>query len=470
MNASKVIYMSTLILSFPFILVGQPSLDWINRTSTKESNIFNSRIFFFPDYLFHPLSRYQYYIFPDDEFEEHKLKENQKSFQLLFASRWKNGFLLQIPIDVGNKLTNSSYFQMGVYDFRSESFPLRFVGGNLDFPLYREDVDQTHLQNVSQAKGTKYAYPGRGAIRLRSSKPSTTFFSLKVPKHFAEIFKSGVISEGIGIQLIIDFENSISYSSAQKPTNHFKEQIGIWKFNKINEQALNTYLKEFGKVFGRPMELIQCLNLTIKIRGFRIVDYEQIILFEWIDNLATPGLWKIDSKNSTFSDQLIIAEQPLDTFISQWAEYPWHRETIISSYSIDKNQVSKQEWQSFLSRDLYNTRNGFLTSTSMSYLSDEFSWWDCDFYLKRIGKRLPSNYEIRQAVSDKLKSTNSNNKAFITLINYHNEICNNSIDFNNREHLFISRNETGRWSKTEFDIDDDYWHWSNSIGFRGVHH
>lgn len=445
------------------ILRAQPSLEWLNRTGTQHDEIFDSRLFFSPDYLFHPLTRNQYLVLPDDEFEVHRLRQSLAVFQSIIEPRWKNGFILQVPVDAVGVPTKSSFFKIGTYDFAAESFPLNFVGGFLDFPLYRNDVDRSRLRKTTVAKETKYAYAGRGAVRLLANKLAKTQFSLKVPKRFAEAFKEFALAKSIGLQLIIDFDGSLSFASESKPTEHFMERVEAWGHSKITERDLNRYLEEFGRTYGRPLELLQCLVLRFSVNGFRVVDHEQVILFEWLDSDATSGAWSVSNSSTNDGGSILVDEQPLHPSLTGYSDDPyqdpWHKETMVSRFYLDEKQVSNDERRSFLMRDFYQTKDGVLTSEEMNSSSDHFSWWDCDFYLKRMGKRLPTGFEIRQAFLNREESTIRN------LETKHNpyEIVNRISSFESTTHFM-----TGPHGGNRGFTDED--RWGDWMGFRGVHH
>jgi len=68
----------------PPAIYSQTTLKWLNRTGTQNDRLFDSRIHLNPDYLYHPLTGYQYFNYVEwrqnyveprqlDEFEKRRL-------------------------------------------------------------------------------------------------------------------------------------------------------------------------------------------------------------------------------------------------------------------------------------------------------------------------------------------------------------------------------------------------------------
>lgn len=368
-------------------LHAQAKLKWINRTGTIADSIFNSRVYFHPDHFFDPITNYRYvsYSSYSNEFDANRLKIENKRFQELFNRIWHTGFLLQLCVKAEGQSDISSIAIVGKYDFISQYFPLKLQKETIDFPSSSKVYDEK-LYKQANVKEPKYTDFGKVIFRLQPSKIIQPLVFLNVPDKYAERFKESVINGSIGIELIVDFQSKPNFYTKQVEKEHF-----LWykkEFNISTGLAKEKYLERFRE---KPLELLLIGELDYKILGYRIVDGNHLILFEYFDNSVKSIKWSQDSLAFTDGDFLIIEEKTIDSSILPFSTDTWYSDAIINRYKIEKNSNSNEFKKNF---------------NSIGYKFH--SWWECDLYLKLRGRRLPSMIELREALlqSDLMKNFN----------------------------------------------------------------
>ena len=187
-------FLNTLLIIFILFLndlIAQSHLEWINRTGTKADSIFFSRVYFHADHFYSPITKYNNFPYSNDnEFELNRLKNRHKTYQNLFNSLWRTGFLLQIPVKAEGQTDFSSIAVVGEYDFTNEKFPFKFQNQILDFPLMNDEVDLKKLYKKTNVKEPKYTDWGKVVFKLQPIEFPHLLAFLNVPIKYAESFKT----------------------------------------------------------------------------------------------------------------------------------------------------------------------------------------------------------------------------------------------------------------------------------------
>ena len=344
----------------------QTQLEWINRTGTIADSIFNSRVYFHPDHFYGPITQYKNFPYDqyDDEFEIYRLKIRHNWYQKLFNSIWQTGFLLQLPVKAEGQTEINSITLVGKYDFEKQYFPLKFQKQAVDFELMNDEVDFEKLYKQTKIKEPKYTDLGRVIFRLQPIEIPLDIEYLHVPSKYAESFKSSVTYGLIGIELIIEFESKSKYYTQQVEKEHFIE------FKKEYNIAGGIAKEKYLKMYKKPLELLHIIELKYKILGYRIVDGDHLVLFESCDKSVKSVDWKQDSLNTNKEDYILMKEKLIESSLVPISTNPWFHDAIVKAYKIENKPT---------------------------LIENKFhSWWECDLYIKLLGKRIPSIIELRE--------------------------------------------------------------------------
>lgn len=349
-------------------LFAQPHIQWINRTGTTNDSIFNSRVYFHPNHFYGPLTKYKYFPYERyyDEFELNRLKIQQERYEKLFNSIWKTGFLLQLPLKAEGQTNITSVAVVGKYNFTSQYFPLNLQTQSVEFQLTNNEADLQKLYKQGNIKEYKFTDLGRVVFRLQPIDLLQQLMYINISNKYAESFKQSVIYGLIGIEFVVEFQPTPVFYTKQTEKEHFIEFRK--KFNLSINVAKEKYLKQNR---AKPLELLHMIELKYKIIGFRIIDSNSLILFEFLPNSIQSVNWVQDSSSLKANEFIIINEKNIDSSLSPYSVNSWFYDAVVDSYKLEKK------------RTLMERKFG--------------SWWECDLYLKLQGKRMPSLIELNEA-------------------------------------------------------------------------
>lgn len=265
-----------------------------------------------------------------------------------------------------------SIVSVGKYEFNQESFPIRFQKQTLDlFGLLEDDVDLNGLCRQERISEPKYTSEGRIVMRLVPIDLNLPAMCVKVPKEYAEDFKTSVVGGLIGAEILVDFDGTVTQSGEQVPLKLFQEKKRELGFYTNAQLAKERFLKNYGK----PFEALHVIQLRYRLRGFRIVDSDGIILCEWHEPAARAATWKslfnpdIQVKEESFVE---VKEKPIDQSLYPYSVNSWFKKATVAPYSIERE------------------------GTELKFQGLR-SWWKTDFLLKVNGQKLPSAIELEEA-------------------------------------------------------------------------
>jgi hypothetical protein len=353
-------------------VAAQTVLQWTNRTGTDSDSLYDSRMYFHPDHLFHTLTKYRYYVYGDDEFQANRQKKDNLRVQNLTERAWKCGFMLQLPLGADGLTNVMSIVKVGKYEFNRELFPIRFQQQTLDFSgLLEDDVDLNALCRQERILEPKYTSEGRVVFRLVPVDLNLPEMSLKVSTEYAEDFKTSVVGGLVGVEILVDFDGSFAQSGEQVPVQLFQEKKRELGFSTNAQLAKERFLKSYGK----PFEALHIIRLKYRVRGFRIVDSDGIILCEWHEPAARAATWKslfnqdVQENESPFVE---VKEKLIEQSLYPYSVDSWFKKATVAPYRIER-EATEAKFQGVR------------------------SWWEVDFLLKANGQRLPSTIELEEA-------------------------------------------------------------------------
>jgi hypothetical protein len=309
MNSPNILKSFLLLIVLFNICQAQSNLQWINKTGTDADSLYDSRVYFHADHLYGPITKYRYYPYSnyDDEFELRRLKDRQREYKQLIDRVWRTGFLLQIPMAAEGQTDINSIAYVGKYTFTEESFPLRFKDVTLEFPLGNDEADLDNLLKQVNNKQKRFIELGRVFFKLRFSNIPPKPIILNVPKEYAETFKESVINGMIGIEIIAEFYPNSIQRVEQTETSLFKEYMAKFSYSISKQEGYERYVKSHN--ITKPLELSHTIDLKYKILGFRIVDGDHLVLFEWHDKSISSAKWSNDSLLTHADDFIRISEK-----------------------------------------------------------------------------------------------------------------------------------------------------------------
>jgi len=339
----------------------------------------------------------------------------QRGFQSVILKYWQAGFIARFPLQAEGQVDKPSPLSVGKFDFSTETFPLYLTKFSIDYPVTPDNILFDKL--FKEAKGIKerkFTALNGAFLRLTPRSIPDSQILLQVPSSYAEEFKRHAISRDLYVYCIVDFESQPSTTFTRPAfTKQFDEQKDSWDYARSPQLAKEDY----SRIRGKPIEFFHLLELKFFLRGFRIVDENQAILFEWVSNDVTVGQWADTTANTASTKSFQVGEKVIDPSLIAKHDVPWKKEMIIAPFQFEASPVTNAEFRSFVERDSYicfgkwgtpltvwKTDNGIYDKSSIDASqipsdapATRVAWNDCDFYLKRRGKRLPKVVEWQEA-------------------------------------------------------------------------
>jgi len=284
----------------------QSMLQLINKNGTENDSIYNSRISLNSNsgHLYHSLTGHKYfnyieyvpnertaetYIHHLDEFERNRLENKNSKLQSYVLKHWEHGYFVTMPLIAENPTDSSYLFAVGKYNFSNQSFPLIIRPAKSQILVNSENILLDSLQKEDkQIKEPKYTCVSGAALIVIPTDLPLKNIDIQIPSADAEQFKTNVINQEYYVKILVDFKINIRKGFSEPAlTEDFNMRKNAFGYSSSPQQAKESYLYTGQK----PIEVVHFLELFYELKGFRIFNKDNAVLFEWMSENVVKGSW-----------------------------------------------------------------------------------------------------------------------------------------------------------------------------------